>query len=78
MSNRKMSTIEQPKPVDVQAIEHELTRLWKSATDSAESDAVMRVCTLNLVIVTPEEQSPHVNSLLDYIIENNPARIIQS
>jgi len=76
VSNRKLSTIEQPKPVDVQAIEHELTRLWKSATDSAESDAVMRVCTLNLVIVTPEVQYPHVNSLLDYIIENNPARII--
>ncbi len=69
----------EPKEVDVVAIERELTRLWKDASEGAAdslSAPVVRACALNFVVVTEHEEDAEALELMvgDVTIEH-PARI---
>src|SRR5687767_11876077 len=45
-----------PIAVDVDAIEQELTGLWKSASQSGNENAVMRACSCNVVVVAQDQR----------------------
>ncbi len=72
--------IERRRPVDVAAIERELTELWKAAAeakDGAAADAVMRVCLLNLLVfITDEAHFGEVSEVVAKVTESAPCRAI--
>ncbi len=69
----------EPKEVDVVAIERELTRLWKDATERAPdslSVPVVRACALNLIVVTErEEDVDTLAGMVGDVTIEHPARI---
>jgi glucose-6-phosphate dehydrogenase assembly protein OpcA len=71
--------LEQPRGVDVVAIERELAQLWKRATDDREDldhGPVVRACTLNLVVVTEEAaRLQAIEQLVGEVTLEHPARI---
>ncbi|MGQ9897760.1 MAG: glucose-6-phosphate dehydrogenase assembly protein OpcA [Acidobacteriota bacterium] len=72
--------IERRRSVDVAAIERELTELWKAAAEAKEStatDAVLRVCLLNLLVfITDETRFSEVSEVVAKVTESAPCRAI--
>lgn len=72
--------IERRRPVDVAAIERELTELWKAAAeakDGAAAEAVVRVCLLNLLVfITAEDRFGEVSEVVAKVTESAPCRVI--
>lgn len=68
-----------PRPVQIEAIERELTRLWKSVGETAETDqpAVMRACSLNLLVYVEGDGSvQEVDDWIAPLISQHPPRAI--
>lgn len=75
--NSIIEEIERKRPVDVAKIERELAELWKAAASSKEGggEAVTRVCLLNLLIYTSDED--HASTLgatIATVTEHAPCR----
>jgi glucose-6-phosphate dehydrogenase assembly protein OpcA len=68
----------EPRPVNVADLEGELSALWRSAAeDPAAENAVMRACTLTLLIyVESDEAANDVTSLVAEVTRQNPCRAI--
>jgi len=66
------------RPVDVPAIEHELTQLWKAtAEDTLEGEPVVRACVLNLVAYAPSQDvAHHINEVISQVSARHPSRSI--
>lgn len=66
------------RPVDVVAVEQELTHLWKAAAeDIAEGQSVVRACVLNLVAyATGDDVAQHINEVISQISGRHPSRSI--
>ncbi|MBM2846304.1 MAG: Glucose-6-P dehydrogenase subunit [Bacteroidetes bacterium] len=69
-----------PREVDVVAIERELMRLWKHASDDVGEDGssspVVRACSMNLVVVTDtEEAATEIGDLVGEVTLDHPSRI---
>ncbi|MGQ9591600.1 MAG: glucose-6-phosphate dehydrogenase assembly protein OpcA, partial [Planctomycetota bacterium] len=65
-----------PVPVDPEAIEHELVRLWKPDVSAKDSPSVTRVCLSNLIVHLPDEAARQAASrLLPAIARRHPSRI---
>lgn len=78
-ADQQTQLLAEPKEVDVVAIERELTRLWKDASEGAaepHSAPVLRACALNFVVVTGHEEGVEALAAMvgDVTIEH-PARI---
>lgn len=66
-----------PVPVDPEAIEHELVRLWKPDLSTKDSPSVTRVCLSNLIVHLPDEPARDAASrLLPAIARRHPSRIL--
>src|SRR5688572_10466453 len=64
-----------PIAVDVDAIEQELTGLWKSASQSGNESAVMRACSCNVVVVAQDErEAESLPDMLARVAEWHPCR----
>ena len=64
-----------PIAVDVDAIEQELTGLWKSASQSGNENAVMRACSCNVVVVAQDErEAESLPDILAKVAEWHPCR----
>ena len=68
----------QARPVDVAAIEHELTQLWKAAADDTlGGQPVVRACVLNLVAYAPSQAvARHINDVISQVSGRHPSRSI--
>jgi glucose-6-phosphate dehydrogenase assembly protein OpcA len=68
----------EPRPVDVAAVERELTELWKAAaSDALEGHPVVRACVLNLVAYAPgEDVARHINEVIAQVSGRHPSRSI--
>jgi glucose-6-phosphate dehydrogenase assembly protein OpcA len=66
------------RPVDVAAIESELTQLWKAvAQDAPEGAPVVRACVLNLVAYAPSQDvAHHINEVIAHVSARHPSRSI--
>lgn len=66
------------RPVDVGAVERELTRLWgKSAPDLLEEDPVTRACMSNLIVYCRDErEAERVPEEIAFIVQRHPARVL--
>jgi glucose-6-phosphate dehydrogenase assembly protein OpcA len=66
------------RPVDVAAIEHELTQLWKAAAEDTLGDRpVVRACVLNLVAYAPSQNvARHVNEVISQVSGRHPSRSV--
>lgn len=67
------------QPVDVRAIEQELTQLWKAAGELAKShegQVVMRACVMNLIAVTTPDQANQVDQAIQDVTSRHPSRAI--
>ena len=68
-----------PKEVALAALEQELTQLWKE-TESSRADSfhpVVRACTMNLIVVTEDEQGADaVAAMVGEVTMEHPARIL--
>lgn len=73
-----MNPIVQPTPVDITAIERELTLLWQHAADSAiTTQPVTRACTLNLVACAPDRRTAeHLTGIIQEITRSHPNRTV--
>lgn len=60
--------------VDVAGIERELATLWREAAQG--SNAVMRACAWNLVVLAEGDQLARGKALSDQVIEHTPSRAI--
>jgi glucose-6-phosphate dehydrogenase assembly protein OpcA len=80
MPDFEITTLGEPKSVDVAAIERELTQLWKSASDGTPggpAQPVMRACTLNLLVfLQGEEDSRRVADSVGKLTIQHPCRAI--
>ncbi len=67
-----------PQPVDVQAIEAELTRIWTNMAESKKgSHVVLRACLLNLIVVAQNQQdADEATQVITRITEDHPCRAI--
>ena len=66
------------RPVDVVALERELTQLWKAAAEGvAEGQSVVRACVLNLVAyATGDDVAQHINEVISQVSGRHPSRSI--
>ncbi len=66
------------RSVDVVAIEHELTQLWKAAAeDTLEGQPVVRASVLNLVAYAPgDDVATHINEVISQASSRHPSRSI--
>ena len=68
-----------PKEVDVEAIERELTRLWKDASEESAdplSTPVVRACSLNFIVFSEDEhQLDELWEMVGEVTVEHPARI---
>jgi glucose-6-phosphate dehydrogenase assembly protein OpcA len=66
------------RQVDVPAIEHELTQLWKAAAEGTlEGQPVMRACVLNLVAYAPSPRAAdHITEVISQACGRHPSRSI--
>jgi glucose-6-phosphate dehydrogenase assembly protein OpcA len=70
------AVLDQPRAIDVRAIEHELSELWKQA-QTGDPDAITRVCVLNLVVGVPNNDvANHVTSVIAQLTTRYPNRAI--
>jgi len=80
MPDFEVTTLGKRKPVDVAAVERELTQLWRSASDETlggPGQAVMRACTLNLLVfLRGEEDSRKVTEVIGKLTIQHPCRAI--
>ncbi|HET6271984.1 MAG TPA: glucose-6-phosphate dehydrogenase assembly protein OpcA [Bacteroidota bacterium] len=72
--------LDAPREVDVVAIERELMRLWKRASDDVGEDGssspVVRACSMNLVVVTDTEAAAaEIGDLVGDVTLDHPSRI---
>ena len=64
-----------PIAVDVSRIEHELSLLWKSASESEEDRSVIRACSCNLVsIVRDSDEAANLPEIIARVSEYHPSR----
>lgn len=82
MINREKSEsllIEEPREVDIVAIERELAQLWKSAADPLEGETaspVVRACSYNLVVVTEHPEAvERLGAFVGDVSVEHPSRI---
>lgn len=70
--------LERARPVDVGAIERELTQLWgQSGPEVVDDDPVTRACMSNLVIYcSDEETAERVPSEIGAIVQRHPSRVL--
>ncbi len=68
----------QARAVDVPAIEHELTQLWKAAAeDTLGGQPVVRACVLNLVAYAPSQAvARHIDEVVSQVSGRHPSRSI--
>lgn len=73
-----LNPIVNPMQVDIPAIEHELTLLWKSAAEpSAGANPVTRACTLNLVACAPDQRAAeNMTNIIQGITGSHPNRAV--
>jgi glucose-6-phosphate dehydrogenase assembly protein OpcA len=66
------------RPVDVGAVERELTRLWgRSGPDLLEEDPVTRACMSNLIVYCKDErEAERVPEEVASIVQRHPARVL--
>jgi glucose-6-phosphate dehydrogenase assembly protein OpcA len=78
MSNQQSILLDEPREVDIAAIERELTLLWKEAAEPTEAGGapVVRACSLNLIVVVgnDSEVAPISDIVGDVSLEH-PSRI---
>lgn len=60
--------------IDVAAIERELASLWREAAKG--SNAVMRACSWNLVVLTNDAELDHAKKLSEVLVELVPSRTL--
>lgn len=67
-----------PEPVDISAIERELTKLWKPPGGHAgDAHALTRACMSNLIIHgTTREQAGLIPDEIDVLVRQHPARVL--
>ncbi len=71
--------IDTPREVDVEAIDRELTQLWKQAADGSDAESgspVVRACSMNFIVVT--EHAGEVDAIADLVGQvtvEHPSRI---
>jgi glucose-6-phosphate dehydrogenase assembly protein OpcA len=77
-SQQQTVLLEAPKEVALASLEQELTQLWKEA-ESASADSfhpVVRACTMNLLVVTEDENGAEaIAAMVGDITVEHPARI---
>ena len=65
-----------PKPVDVDAIEHELTELWRGQATGAQ-ETVTRACMSNLLIFcATQEEARGIAQEVASVVQEHPARVL--
>lgn len=66
------------RPVDVGAVERELTRLWsRSGPDLLEEDPVTRACMSNLIVYCRDDrEAESVPEEIGAIVQRHPARVL--
>lgn len=70
------AVLDQPRAINVRAIEHELSELWKQA-QAGDPDAITRVCVLNLVVGVPNNDvANHVTNVIAQLTDRYPNRAI--
>jgi glucose-6-phosphate dehydrogenase assembly protein OpcA len=77
MSNSEITSLGEPKTVDVVAIERELTALWRSASSTDVAYPVIRACAMNLLVYMKGDQE--TRRAIDWIgklITRHPCRAI--
>ncbi len=67
-----------PEPVDIAAIDRELTKLWKPPEGHAgDHHALTRACMSNLIIHgTTREQAGLIPDEIDVLVRHHPARVL--
>lgn len=65
-------------PIDVGAVERELTRLWaKSGSEITDEDPVTRACMSNLIVYCHDErEAERIPEEIAYITQRHPARVL--
>jgi glucose-6-phosphate dehydrogenase assembly protein OpcA len=68
----------QTRRVDVAAVEHEITQLWKAAAeDTLGGQPVVRACVLNLIAYAPSQDVAHrINEVISQVSGRHPSRSI--
>jgi glucose-6-phosphate dehydrogenase assembly protein OpcA len=66
----------EPRPVDVEAIERELGRLWQETQEEPDRPRVTRACMSNLIVFTSREQAVRVEPELASVVQRHPARAL--
>ncbi len=71
----KVTNLGAPVPVDVAAVEQELSALWKSASEREGESAVIRACSCNLAVLTCDrEEAESLLPVLGRVSEYHPCR----
>jgi glucose-6-phosphate dehydrogenase assembly protein OpcA len=78
MGDSTLPLLGEPRPANVADIEAELAALWRSAAeDTADGHAVIRACTLTLIVVVEDEEGAReVDNVVAELTRQNPARVI--
>ncbi len=68
----------QTRRVDIAAIEHEITQLWKAAAeDTLGGQPVVRACVLNLIAYAPSQDvAGRINEVISQVSGRHPSRSI--
>lgn len=70
------AVLDKPRPIDVRAVERELSELWMQA-QAGDPDAITRVCVLNLVVGVPNSDvADHVTNVIAQLTARYPNRAI--
>jgi glucose-6-phosphate dehydrogenase assembly protein OpcA len=68
--------LDDPREVDVAAIEGQLTELWRGAPGPDSAAPVIRACSLNLIVVAEEEcRSSALAEMVGDVTVEHPARV---
>jgi len=78
MTAPTLPTLGERTPIDVRAIERELTALWKQAAESQDEggQAVTRTCVLNLIVVTSGSGTERATDTIARLTARHPNRAI--
>jgi len=78
MQKTQTLALGEPRPVNLAALEAELSALWRSAAeDPSARDVVTRACALTLLAyVESEEEGRQASNLIRLVTEQNPCRAI--
>lgn len=77
MPYSEITSLAEPKTVDVAAIERELTTLWRSASSVQGAHPIIRACAMNLLVYVRGDQETHqVIETVAKLISRHPCRAI--